>query len=166
MELYFLRHGLAGEPSQWNGDDDDRPLTEEGRARTAREGAGFARLKLVPDLILTSPLVRASQTAEIVARELGIAEQVLTDKRLSPGFGRKRLRKILKDHADQGRLMLVGHEPDFSETIGRLIGGGRVTIEKGGLASVEIPDPQTLRGKLLLMATPDLVESAAGSERI
>lgn len=163
MELYFLRHGLAGERSEWIGNDGERPLTEAGKVQTAREAAGLGKLGLVPDVILTSPLIRAIQTAEILAQELGIPERVVSDERLSPGFGRKKLRRILIEYGDHGKLMLVGHEPDFSQTIGRLIGDARVVIKKGGLACVAITDRDAPRGKLLQIATPEMLEMGAAS---
>jgi phosphohistidine phosphatase len=159
MELYFLRHGQAGERSEWIGHDEERPLTEAGLAQTAREAVGLTRLGLLPDLILTSPLVRARQTAEILAQELGIPERVAIDEQLSPGFGRKELRSIVGAHSARSKLMLVGHEPDFSNVIGRLIGGAEVVMKKGGLAIVELTDPQLLEGRLLCLVTPKMLEA-------
>ncbi|HEX9117126.1 MAG TPA: hypothetical protein VGA61_13750, partial [Anaerolineae bacterium] len=95
--------------------------------------------------------------------ELGIPERVVSDERLSPGFGRKKLRRILIEYGDHGKLMLVGHEPDFSQTIGRLIGDARVVIKKGGLACVAITDRDAPRGKLLQIATPEMLEMGAAS---
>ena len=158
MELYFLRHGLAGERSEWIGHDEDRPLTAAGEAQTAREAVGLARLGLIPDLILSSPLVRARQTAEILAQELGIPERVATDEQLSPGFGRKELRRIVSEHGRRNKLMLVGHEPDFSKVIGRLIGNGQVVMKKGGLAIVELTDVESLQGRLLCVVPPNMLE--------
>ena len=132
MELYFLRHGLAGERSEWTGPDEARPLTEAGKTQTANEAAGLTRLGLVPDLILTSPLVRARQTAEILAQGLGVAKRVVIDERLSGGFRRKLLREIDKEHRGQDRLMLVGHEPDFSHVVGRVIRRRAGGDEEGG----------------------------------
>jgi phosphohistidine phosphatase len=157
MEICFLRHGPAGDPNAWQGDDAERPLTEEGKEQLARVAAGLADLGLVPDLILTSPLLRAGQTAEIVARELGIPERVATEDRLAPGFGRKQLHGILADHPGYPSLMLVGHEPDFSKTAGKLIGGARLAIAKGGLASIDVPDVESLKGTLLRLAPPDML---------
>jgi phosphohistidine phosphatase len=161
LELHFLRHGLAGDPAQWQGDDAVRPLTEEGRSQLVRVAAGLAALGLVPDLILASPLLRAAQTAEVVAGALGIAERVVTEDRLAPGFGRKQLRGILADHAGHRSLMLVGHEPDFSKTVGKLIGGAHVAVAKGGLASVDVPDVESLKCTLLRLAPPEMLERAA-----
>jgi phosphohistidine phosphatase len=163
MELYFLRHGQAGERSEWDGPDEKRPLTEAGKAQTAREAAGLAKLGLTPDLILTSPLTRARQTAEIAAEGLGGPERVALDERLGPGFDRKELGRIVSEYSNRNRLMLVGHEPDFSDVVGRLIGDAKVVIKKGGLAAVEITGLEPLRGRLLWLATPQMLEAQAAS---
>ena len=167
MELYFLRHGLAGERSEWTRPDEERPLTDGGKTQTAREAAGLAMLGLIPDLILTSPLVRARQTAEILAQELGIPERVAIDERLSPGFGRKKLQKIVGENEGRERLMFVGHEPDFSDVVGRLIGGAQVVLKKGALAVVELTELEPLGGRLLWMVRPEMLEvQSASSDRV
>lgn len=138
MEIYFLRHGPAGSRAEWSGDDDARPLTDEGKARMTREAAALQKLGVAPAVILTSPLARARQTAEIVAARLGSPDFVVCDERLSPGFGPHDLADILGDHRGVSSIMLVGHEPDFSLTIGEFVGGGRVALKKGGLARVDV----------------------------
>ena len=153
MKLYFLRHGLAAEREEWSGDDAARPLTDEGKARMARAAVVFAKLELGLDAIITSPLVRAVQTAEIVARELKMQNQLVTDERLAPGFDADALAKILPAHPKATALMLVGHEPDFSEMISYLIGGGRVVCKKGGLALVEL-NATNLKGELVWLVPP------------
>ncbi|MBP1597802.1 MAG: phosphohistidine phosphatase, SixA [Acidobacteria bacterium] len=157
MELYFLRHGLAESRSEWKGDDADRPLTQEGVERMERSAAMIARLGLEPDAILTSPLARARQTALIAAAALKARDTVLLDRRLGPGFDIEQLAAILRDHASARALMLVGHEPSFSETISALIGGGRVVCKKGGLACVDLPDVSNLSGELLWLIPPRLL---------
>jgi len=154
MDLYFLRHGDALGREEWKGDDNARVLSEEGAARMLREARTMAGLSLGIALILSSPLLRALKTAEIVAESLGLQDSLLTDKRLSPGFDLPALREILADHAEVGALLLVGHEPDFSETIAACIGGGRVECKKGGLARVDITDPLKPRGSLLWLLPP------------
>ncbi len=148
MRLYFLRHGLAADRETWTGDDFDRPLTDQGKERMAREAATLVKMSLDLDVILTSPLVRAYQTAEIVAQQLNQTDQLVQDERLSPGFGSNQLAKILKTYPEAQALMLVGHEPDFSQVIGDLIGGGRLTCKKGSLACVELTD-RSLHGDLV-----------------
>jgi phosphohistidine phosphatase len=157
MKLYFLRHGSAGQRGEWTGNDFDRPLTEEGKERMARQAATLAKLGLNLDLIITSPLIRAYQTAEIVAQRLNMAEELVQDEGLAPGFGPDQLAKILQAHPDANALMLVGHEPDFSETISHLIGGGRVIVKKGGLACVDMPDPASLQGDLVWLIPPSVL---------
>ncbi len=154
MDLYFLRHGDALGKEEWKGDDNARVLSEEGAARMLREARTMAELSLGIALILSSPLLRALKTAQIVAECLGLQDSLLTDKRLSPGFDLPALREILADHAEVGALLLVGHEPDFSETIAACIGGGRVECKKGGLARVDITDPLKPRGSLLWLLPP------------
>jgi phosphohistidine phosphatase len=157
VKLYFLRHGLA-DRGAWRGRDDSlRPLTEEGKARMAREAAVLSKIGLKLDLILSSPLTRARQTAEIVGRRLGLAERVKVDERLGPGFGVGALSEILKSHAEIQALMLVGHEPDFSETIGSLIGGGQVVCKKGALARVDLHQSAPPRGRLVWLIPPSLL---------
>src|SRR5512133_1816503 len=163
MDLYFLRHGLAGHASQWEGDDWERPLTEEGRARMRQEGETLAKLGILPELVLTSPLLRAPETAEIVAPFLTNAPGVSVDKRLAPGFGAKQLEQVLEAYAGRQSLMLVGHEPDFSEMVGNLIGGGRVVCKKGGLAWVDLPDLHTLKGELIALIPPAMLAGRLGS---
>ena len=163
MELYFLRHGLAGDSGQWEGDDFERPLTEEGEARMRNEAKIIAKLGLKPNYILTSPLKRAQQTAQIVvdclAAEGLIRKSALTeDKRLSPGFGMPELEVILRIKSNAQAIMLVGHEPDFSKVIGQLIGSGRVVCKKGGLARVDLFDAPTPAGELVWLIPPKLLD--------
>lgn len=153
MKLYFLRHGLAWNREEWAGEDADRPLTEEGKTRMAREAKTIAKLELGLTAIITSPLVRAYQTAEIVARELQMLDQLVKDERVSPGFGSDQLGEILRAHPKADALMLVGHEPDFSDLISCLIGGGRVECKKGGLALVDL-DTTSLKGELVWLIPP------------
>jgi phosphohistidine phosphatase len=157
MRLYFLRHGMAAERSEWKGGDAERPLTEEGKERMKRSAAALARLGLELDAILTSPLVRASQTADIVAEALKAKDKLLHENRLGTGFNRNQLAEILRDHAGAEALMLIGHEPSFSETISALVGGGRIVCKKGGLACVSLGDRTSLKGELLWLIPPRLL---------
>ncbi len=146
MKLFFLRHGLAGEKSAWHGDDAKRPLTTEGITKMKRTAKTLAALDLNLDVIVTSPLVRAKQTAEIVAKKFKCP--LVEDQRLALGFNDNQLKEILLDHPETSNVMLVGHEPDFSETISTFIGGGRVVCEKDGLARVDLPNSHSKHGEL------------------
>ena len=155
--LYFLRHGLA-DRSAWRGDDDLRPLTPEGAHRLALSARTLDHLALGVDLILTSPLTRALQTAEIVADGLDLRSVLEVDPRLAHGFDVIDVAEILAEWPDRARIMLVGHEPTFSLVVGQLCGEARVVCKKGGLVRVDLlatdPVPQ---GELVWLLPPKLL---------
>lgn len=157
MRCYFLRHGIAVEPEAWSGDDFDRPLTREGCERMEREAKGIAALSPDLDAIVTSPLLRAKQTAEIVADRLGMADKLVEDPRLAGGFNLERLGAILGAHGDAKSIMLVGHEPSMSMTIGRTIGGASLELKKAALAGVEVADPGSASGTLFCLIPPKVL---------
>ncbi len=158
MRVYFLRHGKA-DRSQWDGDDDARPLTAEGEKELRREAKIMRTMDLALDLIVTSPLARAYRTAEIVADELGLGGRLAVDARLAHGFDVRRLEQLLAAHAPAQSVMVVGHEPDFSATVSELIGGGDVVMKKGGLARVDVTAPVAGGGELVWLLTPPLLGS-------
>ena len=155
MRLCFLRHGEADWPN-WTKPDDERPLTERGRKEMKRVAKFLDHLKFVPDAILTSPLPRASQTAEIIGKRLGIGLQ--TEPALAHGFNIERLRRLLAKR-DAQFVMIVGHEPEFSEVIEELT-GGKVKISKAGVALLEINRSCT-SGMLLWLFPPKIAKAAA-----
>ena len=150
MDLYFLRHGEADWPN-WKKSDDERPLTKRGKKEMHEVGKFLKRIKAQPDLIVTSPLPRASQTAEIAAEHLDL--KCVEDKLLAPGFGRQELERILKKYPADG-LMVVGHEPDFTHTIEQLTGGA-LKLSKGGVALVEL-GRSWRNGRLLWLFPPKI----------
>ena len=152
MQLIFLRHGPAGSRAEWAGPDAERPLTDDGRVVVARVAALLARSGLRPDALITSPLVRARETAEIAAAALGCPELLTEDARLAKGLDRKRLAGLVTEHTGARVVVLVGHEPDFSATIAELT-GGVVTFKKAGVARVDL-DEQTMRGTLVWLLPP------------
>jgi phosphohistidine phosphatase len=154
MKLYFLRHGLAGNRDEWESDDSARPLTEEGIAKMKKSAATIAKLGLDLDLILASPLVRALQTAEIVAKQLNLQDKLVKDERLGADFSARFLVGIIAEHPNANGLMLVGHEPGMSDAVSHLTGGGRVVMKKGSLACVELPDPKSEKGELVWLLPP------------
>jgi phosphohistidine phosphatase len=154
MEIYFLRHGDAGTAEGWKGSDAERPLSKEGAARMEREAAAISHLRPTLDAILTSPLVRARQTAEIVAKKLRLGQKLVLDERLSPGFGPAELKEILAERRGSRGLMIVGHEPDFSGVISACIGGGTVECKKGSLIRVDMDDVSSLGGFLVWLLPP------------
>ncbi len=153
MKLYFLRHGEADWPD-WTEPDEERPLNKKGRKEMKRVAAFMADHDVVPSILLSSPLPRAYETAVIVADDLEL--EVTEDAALAPGFDVEKLGGLLRRHANQD-LMLVGHEPGFSDTIGALT-GGNVKLAKGGLARVDLDDPSQLRGQLIWLLSPKLTK--------
>lgn len=147
MKLYLLRHGKADWPD-WDRPDDERPLTEKGKKEVAQVAKLLARLEIAP-AILTSPLPRASQTAEIASKYL--KTKVRVETRLRPGFDSARLSRILRDFSGES-LMIVGHEPDFTRTVFELTGGA-IKLPKAGVALVEL-EPSSMRGVLRWLVPP------------
>lgn len=159
MRLYFLRHGKAESRADWHGDDAARPLTAEGEAAMRREAKALRAMDLALDAIVTSPFARARRTAEIVAGELDMSERLTEDDRLAPGFDVPRLEQVLAALGPLENVMVVGHEPDFSETVAELVGGGDVVMKKGGLARVDAAAPAAGGGQLVWLLTPSLLGS-------
>ena len=157
MTLYFLRHGIAADREAWEGDDASRPLTDEGCKAMEHEAKALARLELNPDLIITSPLKRAKQTAKILAERLSAEKRLVEDGRLAESFDTRALAAILSEWRDAKSIVLVGHEPDFSETISRVIGGGRIDLKKGGIARVAVTDPSAPSGELVWLIAPKVL---------
>ena len=150
MKLYLLRHGKADWP-KWDQADDDRPLTDEGKDQVAAVAQMLAQLGIAP-AIVTSPLPRASQTAEIAGKYL--KQKVRIDPLLRPGFDADKLRKLLKDFSGD-TLMVVGHEPDFTQIIFQLT-GGRTKLSKAAVALIEL-NSGSMKGELRWLVPPKFV---------
>ena len=154
MQLYFLRHGEADWPN-WTKSDDERPLTDFGKKEMRDVAKFLARHKVRPDLIVTSPLPRASQTAKIAAERL--KAKLREDELLAPGFGVSELGTVLKQHRSKV-LMLVGHEPDFTNVISELTGAA-LKLSKAGVALLDV-NPEFEEGKLLWLFPPKFARKA------
>lgn len=162
--LYFLRHGEAADRVRWLGNDSERPLIAKGRKAANDAARIMTGLKIGVDLIVTSPLVRANQTAEILARGLAMSDRLTIDPRLAPGFGPTQMTEILHIYAAKSAVLLVGHEPDLSCTIAQLIGGGRIKLKKASLSRVDIIGERPMRCELVWLITPKLMAcSSAGA---
>lgn len=142
IELYLIRHGLAGEHGSY-ADDDDRPLTEEGDRKTQLVAERLRDLDLYVDLILTSPLVRARQTAEILYRA-GFSKHLEESSNLAPK-GDFNDWLLWFDHWRQSsgsRLALVGHEPALSAWTEQLVWGSikhHLVLKKAGVVGLLLP---------------------------
>jgi len=138
-EIYLVRHAIAAERgSEWK-DDTKRPLTERGVSRFKDEVKGLRRLDVALDEIFTSPLVRARQTAELLAAGLDGKPPVKVLDALAPGHTPAAVMTQLARVAKRRRIALVGHEPDLGELAAHLIGAGRaLAFKKGGICRIDL----------------------------
>jgi phosphohistidine phosphatase len=152
-QLWLLRHGEAV-PHE-SKPDADRELTARGERQALAAGAGLARLGVEFAACYTSPKVRARDTAQLACRALNI-EPVETDV-LEDGFTREDALELLLAHGADDRVLVVGHEPSFSQVVHDLT-GGRVDFKKGGVAAVRA---ERAGGELLTLLRPKELESLA-----
>jgi phosphohistidine phosphatase len=157
IALHLLRHAHAGDPERWHGDDAERPLSEKGRRQSERLGRHLAGVDEAPDLFITSPKVRARETAELVAGELDVP--VIVDRRLGFGLDLSTLSDVLLANRDAERPCVVGHDPDFSELLGDLLGIPPVPMRKGAIARVDVGGRTLVAGRGLLrwLLPPEVV---------
>lgn len=139
MEIYLLRHAIA-EDHGTHARDADRPLTDEGRKRMVRATKSWDALGVMVDAILTSPYVRAVQTAEIAAEALGISDRVQALRKLSQGASPEDMVQAIAERChDDSRVMVVGHEPDLGRLISLLVCGdddAGFRIKKAGMTKL------------------------------
>lgn len=161
MELYLIRHGIAALREDYT-NDEERPLTDKGRQKTAKVAKHLYERGLRFDLILTSPLVRAKETAAIL-QEVGLASQVEEFTALAPdgdihtwiGWLEKRGKRAFSDKG----LALVGHQPDLSNWAETLVWGQaneKLVLKKAGVIGINIPNPKAPigQGELFLLTPP------------
>jgi phosphohistidine phosphatase len=162
-ELYVVRHAIAAERGPDWPDDDKRPLTEKGIARFKEGVAGLNWLDVVLDEIFTSPLVRAKQTADLLAAEISGRPPVKLLPALAPGHGAEEVMAQLAKTAKRRRIAVVGHEPGLGELAAHLLGARRpLPFRKGGACLLEM---QGLTGKrpasLTWFVTPKMLRELA-----
>jgi phosphohistidine phosphatase len=153
IELYLLRHADAGDPDRWAGDDADRPLSSKGLRQAGRLASHLRALGWKPDAIITSPKRRAAETADIVADAIGMKTKV--DGRLATGFGVGELRELATTNPRAERLVLVGHDPDFSD-VASLLAGTAIQLRKGSLIRIDL-DEALASGVVRWLLPPDAV---------
>ena len=137
--IYLVRHGIAVPHGTPGVREEERPLTSEGETEMSRIAAGLKRLKVKPDRIVTSPLPRARRTAQIIAGALGKEDRLEVADILTSGSPPAAIKQWLAERPES-RIMLVGHNPDFSELLGLLIGLSErhvcFQLKKGGIAAL------------------------------
>jgi phosphohistidine phosphatase len=160
MELYLLRHAHAGDPAKWRGDDAERPLSAKGRRQSERLGALLASISFRPDALVSSPKLRALETARIVGKAIRVEPSV--DDRLASCFDIRALATLVEERNGPERLVLVGHDPDLSELLAELIGASSVAMRKGALARVDLEGrPAPGDGALRWLVPPDVLDALA-----
>ena len=154
-ELYLVRHAIAAERgSEWK-DDTKRPLTERGINRFKEVVKGLRHLDITVDEIFTSPLVRARQTAELLAAGLEGKAPVKVLDALAPGHTPASVMTHLARVAKRRRVALVGHEPDLGELAAHLIGAGRALVfKKGGICRIDLGSLTSKRAASLVWFLP------------
>lgn len=156
LSLHLLRHGDAAAPESWAGTDDDRPLSPQGRRQAERLGRFLRSAGFRPDAIVSSPKLRARQTAELVAAEVGVAVSI--DDGLAAGPGLREIEGLLRTAGDPIRPILVGHDPDFSDLAAMLVGAAALPVGKGALVRIDVDRPLTGgHGTLRWLVPPDLL---------
>jgi phosphohistidine phosphatase len=144
MNLYLLRHGIATSRNDHGTEsDNDRTLTAQGVKRMRKATRGLRRLRVPFDAVLTSPLVRARQTAQIVVEGLDLTDRLEELTALAPNGSVQDLFSSLKPYKDRDHLLLVGHEPFLSAIVSYVLTHDEkrsvnVVFKKGGLCRVEI----------------------------
>jgi phosphohistidine phosphatase len=160
MEVYLIRHGIAGERGTY-ADDEQRPLTNKGHQKTTEVAKRLLAVGIKFDLILSSPLVRASQTAEILQQQ-GLSSNIETYSPLKPDGKIEEWLQWLEqwqpEHPDS-TLALVGHQPDLGNWAEILIWGtatGQLVVKKAGIIGLSLPSIGTpiARSTLLVLISP------------
>jgi len=161
MNIYLLRHGIALAQTDTSPNlDHERPLSDKGSKRMRKAAKGLMRLSLPFDVVLTSPFVRARQTAEIVASTLGIESLLEELPELAPGNNVEQVITGLTRCQDRQHFLLVGHEPLVGKTAAYWLAGtpsGRPALEfkRGSLCHIEVESPAASAfGTLRFLITP------------
>ena len=163
-EIYLIRHGVAEERGDAWPDDTRRPLTERGMDRLRKSARGLARLEVALEVVLTSPLVRAKQTADIVASAFDPRPHIVTADSLAPGGSYQALVADLEKQSRRTSIALVGHEPGMGELAARLAGSRHpFELKKGAVIRIDVDAlPPTLPGTLKWFLTPRILRAIRG----
>ncbi|MGC2185188.1 MAG: phosphohistidine phosphatase SixA [Terriglobales bacterium] len=142
MILYFLRHASAGQPVSNLKKDEKRALDETGVQQCGYVGRALAALDVQVEVIISSPLKRAAQTASLVGNEMGYEGKLQLEDALRPTASFADFRKMLDKYARHDAVMVVGHNPTLSEFLGRAISTSgceaAIELKKGAVARVEM----------------------------
>lgn len=142
MDCLLIRHGIAVEPEEWEGSEENRPLTEKGRKRVLRAAAGLAALDCKPTHVLSSPFTRAYDTARLLRTVVCPLRKVMTCDELAVGSTPERIIALIRSLPRESILLCVGHEPLLGEAAALLLCGKPMTnfpMKKAGAALIHFP---------------------------
>jgi phosphohistidine phosphatase len=167
MTLYLMRHGIAADPAPGT-NDADRALTAEGVRKTTRVAVGLQKLRVAPDLILSSPLRRAEETARLVADVIAPSVGIELYPPLAGGTAVEDVIRSLRPPRRARQIMLVGHQPDLGELASYLLTGStglaQLPFRKAGVAAIALAAlPPRSPGTLEWFLTPAQLRAIAGS---
>ena len=159
FSLYLIRHGLAAERGDNYPDDTKRPLTSEGVQKLRRESKALVALDVTFDIILTSPLTRTRQTAEVIGAAFRNAPPIVNMASLAPGGAHAAIIEELSKYHRRHQLALIGHEPGIGELAGRLIGLRRpLDFKKGAICRIDVTAlPPAAPGRLRWFLSPRIL---------
>ena len=166
IQLYLVRHAIAEERGPKWPDDTKRPLSTEGKLRMETQVVGLEKLGVEIEEVLTSPLVRTRQTADILAKGLSSRPRVTVFDALAPGHSAKEMMNALKEYAKKTRIALVGHEPGIGDLSAALVGARNpITFKKGGVALIRVErlPPDAGSGALLWFLSPKVLRQLASA---
>ncbi len=165
MRLYIVRHGIAVPHGSPGFQENERPLTEDGIEKMKRAAKGLRALDVRPDVILSSPLPRALQTAEILLAQMEGESKLKQTENLSPSGNRRDLYSELRGLRQIENVMLVGHQPSLGEIAGESSWGSPehyVELKKGGACCLDLVTLQPRpRGTLIWLVTPAILRALA-----
>jgi phosphohistidine phosphatase len=163
LELYLVRHGIAEDRGEDWPDDSKRPLTSSGIVKLRKEARGLVALGVTFDQIITSPLVRTRQTADVLAEVLKGKPPIATSDALAPAGTPAAVIQEIGRHARKPRIALVGHEPNLGELAAQLLGAkAPLEFKKGGICRIDfdVAPPKGV-GALRWFVTPKMLRSLA-----
>jgi phosphohistidine phosphatase len=158
--LYIVRHAIAAERGEKWPDDSERPITHEGAARMRGVVQGLAALQVEPDVVITSPLVRAVETAEILVKGVTSTPRLVTSPAFGPGGSPSGMAGALSSLGKGKSMAVVGHEPGLGEFAAWLLGARHpLPFKKGGVCRIELSEwpPVARGGTLIWFATPKML---------
>ena len=148
MDVYFLRHANAGEARLDPTKDEKRPLDKLGIAQSHNMGRALAALDVTVDANISIPLRRATQTATVVANEIGYEEKVVLDAALRSQATYEEFQELLRRHSRKEAILVVGHNPSMTEFVNKLLAGEAaspvIEMKKGAIAKIEVGRRQAI----------------------